>query len=220
MLSSVMTTGMIILIILAWSARGNISTWMEQNPSPAQQTERLERSRESDQKIAKALRSRLDSLNADRVLIRQFHTLTENETGLALPYVSTTHVQNAPGVSPPIPQIINMPRAYLVDVTRPMYANPNMPVCVFLLTSEIEDATYRRFLAESGVYEQYVCPISDIDGKPVGFLIASYLTNTKTRPSKEQIFTMLNDTSVRVAGYLREVIAPERESWVRWLLEL
>jgi hypothetical protein len=219
MLSSVVTTCMILGIIVAWSARGNIATWMENNPSEEQRSERIERGRESDLKIARALGERRKSLNADRVLIRQFHSMSDDSTKAIIPYVTTTHIQNAPGVSAPVPQIINMPRAYMIDVTRPMYEGPT-PVCIHLPTSSIMDDTYRRFLNESGVYEQYICPIADIDGKPMGFIIAAYLTDTKQRPAKEEIFTMLSETSVRVAGYLNEVIAPERRSWIRLFLEL
>lgn len=216
--ASVMTTLMILSIIFAWSARGNVATWFEQNPSAEQQSERAQRAGESNSKIDQALRQDLDVLGADRVLIRQFHDLSDPDTRNVIPYVTTTHMVTAPGVTSPTSAIISMPRSYVSDIARLVWHSGSQ--CVHLLTTEVHDEIYMRLLTESGVYEQYVCPIVDLNGAPVGLIMAAYLTPTKERPSQNQIFEKLNDTSIRVAGYLAEVTAPERQAWYRRLLSI
>lgn len=219
MLSSVMTTLMILSIIIAWSARGNIATWLEQNPSAEQQKERIERGRESNAKIEAALKNDMANIKADRMLIRQFHDQLDPASGTIVPHITTTHIVMAPGVASPSQGIINLPRTYLADVTQRVYANPAKPVCVRIKTAEISNPIYQRFLIESGVAEQYICPITDIDGAPVGLIIAGFLTETKARPTDEQVFAEMTDTATRVSGYLAEVTAPERQSWYRKLLD-
>lgn len=218
MLSSVMTTLMIIAIIVAWSARGNIAEWIEKNPSAAEQTLRVARGVASDKKIETALRKDLVAINADRVLIRRFSDQIDTPTSTVIPYVTTTHVVTTAGVSAPSPKIVNMPRSYISDATDIMYANPKEPVCVHLFTKDIKQEFYREALMESGAVEQFMCPISDLDGAPVGMIIAGYITISKPRPEEQDIYSTLSDTSVRVAGYLNEVTAPEREVWWRKLI--
>lgn len=219
MLSSVMTTVMILAIIITWSARGNIASWMEQNPSAEQKKERIERGRESNAKIEAALKNDLQRIHADRMLIRQFHDQTDTASGTIVPHITTTHIANGPGVAPPAQGIINLPRTYLEDITSRVYAEPAKPVCIRINTVDVSNPIYKRYLVESGVAEQYICPITDIDGAPVGLLIAGFLTETKARPSDDQVFAEMTDTANRVAGYLAEVTAPERQTWYRKLLD-
>lgn len=218
--ASVMTVLFILAIIFAWSARGNIATWLEQNPSAAQQNERVQRAGESNNKIDRALKQDMLAIGADRVLIRQFHELADPDSRLSIPYVTTTHMVTAPGVSPPTQSIISMPRSYVSDVTRMVWQDGQRPRCIHLLTSDVRDELYKRLLVESGVHEQYICPVLDLNGAPVGMIMSAYLTPTKARPPVEQIFAKLNDTSIRVSGYLAEVTAPERSSWYRKMLSM
>lgn len=216
--ASVMTTLFLLSIIFAWAVRGNVSTWLEQNPSAAQQSERTLRAGESNSKIDRALQQDLVLMGADRVLIRQFHELSDPDTRIVVPYVTTTHMVTAPGVSTPSTAIISMPRSYMSDIMRLVWQNG--PTCIHVSTKEVRDELYARLLVETGVHEQYVCPIVDLNGVPVGLIIAAYLTPTKERPTEERIFSKLNDTSIRVAGYLAEVTAPERQTWYRKVLTL
>lgn len=215
--ASVMTTLFILAIITAWSARGNIAAWFENNPSPQQRNERVERAGQSNQKIEQALRADMAAIGADRVLIRQFHHQSDPQSSVSIPYVTTTHIVTAPGVSPPATGLTTMPRSYLNDVTSRVWSN-GQTRCIHIFTSDVADEIYKRLLIESGVHEQYICPILDLNGGPVGLIMAGFLTDTKARPTQEQIFDKLNGTSVRVAGYLAEVTAPERTPWYRQLL--
>jgi hypothetical protein len=218
MLSSVMTTVMIIAIIVAWSARGNISEWVENNPTAEEQSLRVVRGVESDRKIENALRKDLEAINADRVLIRRFSDQIDSKHSTIIPYVTTTHIVTAPGVSIPSARIVNMPRSYISDATDLIYADPKHPVCIHLFTKDIKQEFYRTAMQESGAVHQYMCPVEDLDGVPMGMVIAGYLTLSKDHPDDETIYTTLGGTGVRVAGYLHEVTAPERQVWWRQLL--
>lgn len=216
-LSSVMTTLMIIVIIVTYSARGNFATWLEQNPSPEQKVERIERGQESDKKIDNALRRDLVAIDADRILVRRFFDLTDPKSGLPVPYAATTHIVVGAGIAVPSAQMANIPRSYLSDLTNKIFRDPKNPVCVHLLTTEVTDEFYRRTLTDYGVHDVYSCPIADIDGIPVGIINANYI-NGKLRPADSVVYAILTSTSIRIAGYLAEVTAPEKTVWYRKLL--
>lgn len=216
-LSSLMTTLMIIIIIVTYSARGNIATWMEKNPSPEQKVERIERSQQSDKKIDATLRKDMEQIGADRILIRRFFDQTDPTSGVTIPYAVTTHIVVAAGIAIPPPSVSTMPRSYLTDVTNRLYRDPKNPVCAHFQLSDIKDAFYHQNLADYGVHDFYSCPISDIDGSPIGILHAAYISG-RSRPSDEVIFSTLMSTSIRIAGYVSEVTAPEKKVWYRQLL--
>lgn len=218
MLSSIMTTFMILVIIVAWSARGNIASWMENNPSATQRVERISRATESGQKITTALTNDLVVLNADRVFIRQFHELEDPVSHISVPMASVTYLVTAPGVSSTPSALQPMPRGRLSDLVDGIWADPAHPICIRRTVEEIRDPVYRSRLVEGGVAVLFACPVLDIDGTPIGIIHASYITMTKARPADDVIFARLSTTSVRIAGFLAEVTAPERETWYRKLL--
>jgi hypothetical protein len=219
-LSSLMTFFLLLVLIIAWSARGNVSTWFEQNPTPHQQAERVQRGLESSQKIEGVLRQNRDELNADRVFIRQFHDQIDAETSVVIPSATITHISTAPGVSIPPATGTPYPRTYISQIIDGVFGDRSAPVCIVLKTTEILDPAFRQRLVQSGAAIIFSCPVLDITGVPIGLIHATYLTENKTRPSDEVIFSTLNHTASRVAGYLAEVTAPERESWYRKLLDL
>ncbi len=215
--AAVMTTLMILSIIIVWSARGNISTWLESNPTAAQQTERNIRSVTSDRKINDIMESDLVKLNADRVFIRQFNDQYDQSTKTVIPSVTVTYHAVAPGVSFSADHV-TMPRAYVSDVINAVWRDPAKPQCAKFSLNDIKDEVYHGYLIKGGVVLFYTCPIMDIGGSPIGMVNASYLTLTKSRPTDQEIFSRLNDTGIRIAGYLDEVTAPEKEVWYRKLL--
>ena len=97
--SSVLTTVMLIAIIIAWSARDNLVTFIERNPSAAQEKDRFDRSVVADSQINETLSVIRTELNADRVAIRQFHNSKTDLTGLPFASISTTYCSLAPGIA-------------------------------------------------------------------------------------------------------------------------
>lgn len=190
--SSVLTTVLILTIILAWSARDVISDIVTQNPNPGLH---------SEAQLDSALRSDLFETNADRVLVRYF---TEKEVdGKLVPWVSTLTVVTAPGIAAPTLLVLReSPRSAIGQVMSRMMADPKHPICVHLKTSELADSDYSNGLRQVGVMEQFWCPIEDINGNVVGFIAASYLTETKPKPDEQVIFQMLRETGSRLGGYL------------------
>lgn len=218
--SSAATMFMLILLIVVWSARGNISTWISNNPSKEVQTERVKRGLQSDTKINSALRQDRMELNADRVLIRQFHDFSDQSSSTPVPSVSVTYVVTAPGVDTPPNATQPQPRTYFSDVTGTIWETPAEPKCVVLRTTDVKNQHYHKMLEESGVAVLYSCPITGIDGEPIGIIMASFLTTEKQRPSDEVIFSTLEGTASRVAGYLADVTAPERNSIFQRILNI
>lgn len=217
-LSSFVTMLMLMALIIVWSARGNISTFVTNHPSREIQAQRVSRSLSIDNKINAVVKEDRTRLNADRGVIRQFYETDESK--LSVPSVAVTYINNAPGIDIDGPPITLLPRSYFSDVTGSVWADPANPKCSRLTLADIKNGHYRDILQASGVQLLYTCPITGIDGEPIGMIMAQYLTESKPRPTDDVIFSVLSATSVRVAGYLAAVTAPEEEIWWHKILNV
>jgi hypothetical protein len=204
---------MLLAVIVTWSARGNIATFLERNPTAAQEKDRFDQSIVADAQINGALEDIRKKINADRVLIRQFHNSKTDLTGLPFASVSTTYYAYAPGVTLAPGSFNPFPLSSINELLAAMF-KPNLPPqCARLEAQDISDPAYRKLLEANGVMIWYNCPIMNLRGQPVGFILASYMTINKTRPSDEEIETILSNAGERVVGYLDGVIRKEKRPW-------
>jgi hypothetical protein len=211
--SSILTTVLLLVLIITWSARDNIATFIERNPSAAQEKDRFDKSVQADAQINETLVNIQTSLNADRVMIRQFHNSKADLTGLPFASISTTYFALAPGVAISENSMNAYPLSTVNETLVKMFVRNHDPVCAVMRTSEIHDPIFTKFLNESGVAVGYSCPLNNLRGQPVGMIWAVYLTDEKKRPSDEDIMAILNDTGMRVVGYLSGVIVSENTPW-------
>jgi hypothetical protein len=219
MFAAVMTTLLLLMLIMGWTARGNISTWLQSNPSPEQQADRISRSLRSDNKINRVLQSDLIKANGDRLFIRQFTDQIDATTRTVVPSMTVTYFTTAAGVRFPT-ENMSTPRAYLSDIIQLVwYDDKKAPKCARLAATDVKDTFYAKYLRDNGVAVMFACPVTDLTGAPIGLIFVSYLTNEKSRPSDEKIYEILSSTSVRIAGYLNDITAPEKTTWLRKLLD-
>lgn len=212
--STVFTTIMLLALILAWSARGNIATFLEKNPSPHQEAIRFDESVLADASINETLETVRMQINADRVLIRQFHNSKADLTGLPFASVSTTYYSLAPGVMLSSDTFQPYPLSTVNEILAKMFVKGEEPHCVEIIPSkDISNPVYRNYLKQDGVVVSYACPMRNLKGQPVGFITAGYLTVEKKRPSDQEIKEILDETGVRVVGYVSQVIHKERKPW-------
>jgi len=212
--STVFTTIMLLALILAWSARGNIATFLEKNPSPKQEAIRFDESVLADASINETLENVRVELNADHILIRQFHNAKADLTGLPFASVSTTYYALSPGVMISNDSFQPYPLSTVNEILAKMFVKGSEPRCVAIIPSkDVTNPVYRNYLKQNGVVLSYACPMRNLKGQPVGFITAGYLTFEKTRPSDEEIKELLDNTGVRVVGYVSKVIQKERKPW-------
>lgn len=210
---SIMTTLMLLSLIVVWSARGNISTFLERNPSPAQEKLRFDQTILADGQINATLEAIRVEINADRVLIRQFHNSKTDLTGLPFASVSTTYYATGAGIALDPISFSAYPLSSVNEALALMHPQDGRPICAPLATNTVSDPAYRILLETNGVAISYNCPIVNLRGQPVGFIIASYLTDNKKRPADEIIMNTLDTTGVKVVGYLHSVIHQEKTPW-------
>jgi hypothetical protein len=207
------TVLMLLTVIVAWSARGNIATFLERNPTAQQEKARFDQSIVADAQINGALEDVRKQINADRVLIRQFHNSKTDLTGLPFASVSTTYYAYAPGITLAPGSFDPYPLSSINAVLARMFIPNTPPQCAKLDVDSVTDPAYKRLLVINGVAIWFNCPIMNLRGQPVGFVLASYMTVTKPRPKDEVIDAVLNNTGERVVGYLDNVIKQEKTPW-------
>lgn len=216
--SSILTTILLLTLMITWGARDNISTFIERNPSAAQEKERFDRSVQADAQINETMMSIREELNADRVMIRQFHNSKTDLTGLPFASVSTTYYALAPGVAISENSMSAYPLSTVNESLIKMFIPHDKPRCARMDTDEIRDPIFSKWLQDGGVKVGYSCPLMNLRGQPVGMIWAVYLNNEKVRPNDEEITNTLNDTGMRIVGYLSGVIVDEKSPW--WSLFL
>jgi hypothetical protein len=212
-MSSVATMFMLIAVIVVWSARGNIATFLERNPTAAQEKDRFDQSIVADAQINETLEHIRATINADRVLIRQFHNSKTDLTGLPFASVSTTYYAFGPGITLTPGSFNPFPLSTVNEVLAQMFQPHTEPQCAMTTTSQIRNSAYQRLLISNGVALFYSCPIMNLRGQPIGFILASYLSAEKKRPKDDAIKAIIGNTGERVVGYLDDVIAKEKKPW-------
>lgn len=210
---SFVTVMMLLAVIVVWSARGNIATFLERYPTAAQEKNRFDQSIIADGQINDSLEIVRTSINADRILIRQFHNSKTDLTGLPFASVSTTYYALAPGVALADGSFNPFPLATVNEQLSKMFHPGETPRCAQITSRQITDPTYSRYLNQNGIVLAYSCPIMNLRGQPVGYIGANYLTTNKQRPSDEEIYRILNSTGQRIVGYLDGVIRQEKKPW-------
>lgn len=212
-LSSAFTTLMLLVLIFAWSARENITTFLERNPSAHQEKQRFDQAIVADSQVGESLADIRSQLNADRIIIRQFHNSKTDLTGLPFTSVSTTYYSLAPGVGLTSESLQSFPVSTINEQLKLMFVPNQAPHCAIVRPTDIRDPTYAKNLRDNGVAVAYSCPLMNLRGQPVGFIAASYLTDSKPRPNDEQIKLIINNTGQRVVGYLSKVVELEKKPW-------
>ncbi len=217
--SSVFTTLMLFLLIVTWSARANISTFIERNPTAAQEKIRFDRSVVADGQINEALANLRKKMNADRVLIRQFHNSKTDLTGLPFASISTTYYSAAPGVAVSNDFQSSFPLSTINEQLMLMFKYGQEPTCIRIAYDDVEEEIFRDYLKQNGISLTYACPLIDLRGQPVGVITIHYLIAEKKHPDDQVIMDTLNDTGIRVVGYLAGILDEENRSWYVKLLD-
>lgn len=218
--SSVFTTLMLFLLIVTWSARANISTFIERNPSAAEEKIRFDRSVVADGQINDALKNLREKMNADRILIRQFHNSRRDLTGLPFASISTTYYSAAPGVAVSNDFQASFPISTVNEQLVQMFKYGTEPQCIKIIYDDVKEEVFRDYLRQNGISLTYACPLIDLRGQPVGVITIHYLIAEKKHPEDQVVLASLNDTGIRVVGYLAGILDEENKSWYRKLLDI
>lgn len=211
--SSAFTTMMLLILIFAWSARDNITAFIERNPSAKQESVRFDESVVIDTQVNEALNDVRTNINADRVLVRQFHNGRTDLTGLPFASVATTYFSLGPGITITEESFGSFPLSTINDVLVRMFVKGQPPKCGSLTIDEVSNPIFARYLRSNGVEMLYFCPLMNLRSQPVGYIGAGYLTKEKKRPTDDEIQLILNNSGQRIVGYLAQVTEREKKPW-------
>ena len=212
-----LTIVMVFVLISGFILMTNISNRVNHAmPSPAVESARFDRANKATEAINTMLDQQIAVLKADRAGVRQFHNGKTDLSGLPFTYVSTTFARTKEGVAFPDANYSPVPSSTISEITSAMWADYKHPVCLTIYTDEIKSQQYRRYTKNLGVEVFYVCPVSNANMYPVGFVFVSYLRAETERPTDEQIIANVTEIAGRVSDQLGSVTHPERPWWEFW----
>ncbi|XUU60634.1 hypothetical protein ACRAQ6_13905 [Erythrobacter sp. HA6-11] len=79
-----------------------------------------------------------------------------------------------------------------------MLSDPSNPQCIARNSDEYENAGLRNFLARAGLKSSAACPITGLDGEPLGLLAVSARTPLERNP---ELARQVRDTALMLSGY-------------------
>lgn len=208
--ASVITTLLLIALIMMWSVKGHVSTWLDAHPTAEEKAERISKSSEVSNMIHSMLQDDLESLDADRVFIRRFGIVDKT-----ISTATITHMVVSRGTSGDY-NLQEIPISRIPTTMDAVFGGDGPPRCAALTSDQVTNVDYKELLYKAGVDSFYVCPILDLEDNPIGLIYASY-TSSEPRPSLEEITDCLQETALRISGYLRDV---EEKPWWRLFLDI
>lgn len=194
-------------IMSLWYFASNIEAVLHRFPTSVEQRARFERTITAQELIERELEVVRRELNADRLLISQFHNGSSDIVGSPFVFSSITYSALAPGVVLDARTPSSVPLAAYSYLLRAMWRDRDNPVCVQSRTEQVEPPALRARLESRGVSMIYVCPVVDRAGNPMGMISAEYMRAETRRPPSERIMAVIKESGKRVESYLA-AIAP------------
>jgi hypothetical protein len=208
---------LVIVLALSLYLLANVNARINHNnPPPSVEAARFDRANKATAQITELLDSKVESLNASRAGIRQFHNGKTDLSGLPFMYVSTTFVRTREGIAFPESNYQQVPASTITEMTSAMWADYRHPKCIVVDSNTELSSSYRRYLEDLQVEVFYACPISNLQMYPVGFMFVSYVKGAGERPSDEEILETVEASAARISGYLASVTRPETHWWKFW----
>jgi hypothetical protein len=178
--------------------------------SPERNVQHFENSIRASEQINKALENYRLDLDADRVLVRQFHNGKQDLTGIPFTYVQTTYIAMKPMVILPADSVESKPVSTMVYFLKEMWAGDmRSSQCVALRTEEVKDPLYKQYLEQNAVQISIACPLTNLLDYPIGFVAVNY--NHSTLPegmTEEMVMAKTFELAERIGGYLKNLEKP------------
>lgn len=209
---------LLVIILLALVFGGanlmtKVANIAEHFPTSAVESERFNKVLIAQNEINELLETERAAMQGDRILIRQFHNGRQDLTGLPFTSISTTFVRTKPGVQFDSSNYEAVPLSTMNEVVLRMWKNPREPICIRVETSDLH-GQYADYVKKTKVDHFYACPITNLQGWPVGMTIISYLDKNSPHPSDDFIMKRLLGISQKVSGYMLSVTKHEKTAWI------
>lgn len=184
-------------------------------PDPEKENAQFELTLERDALINQALQTSLEFLNADAVVISQFHNGQYDLTRLPFTKVTATYYAGDTGIAP-TSLYTARPISSMNKLMLNMWADKESPQCVAKTVESLLDLGYRQRLQDAGKVFISVCPLVNLRNYPIGYYAVSY-SHVPEPEEVEKLLEYQKTLASRMAGYLQEgVVKNDRDkTWLR-----
>ena len=165
--------------------------------SPDEEAARFEAQLANSDIINGALDKLRTDLNADNVLIRQFHNGKHDLTGIPFTGVATTYYVD-PLDNDGHEVMVDEPISAMNKTLRQVWKRIDKPECI-VLYSPVDSSTRRYFKAHN-LNKGVVCPLVNLLNYPIGIMVVGF--SDSNTDSDQQAITQTSTIAKRVTGYL------------------
>ena len=213
---SILTLLLVIALFAALKGFQNGIMLDELTLNPERNRTHFENSIKASEQINLALEYYRMELDADRVMVRQFHNGKQDLTGIPFTYVQTTYLAMKPLVSLSPNGLESKPLSGMVGFLRHMWGiNLREPKCLVMNESEVADPIYRLYLKENGIQIVIACPLQNLLNYPIGYVVTNYLAAELPSSITKEIAVKKNEElALRIGGYLKTLENPPREKFL------
>ena len=195
-----MTTMLALCIILAsYIAVKSYSTLEQLVVTPDQEAARFETQLTNSDIINTAIEKLRLDLNADNVVIRQFHNGKHDLTGIPFTGISTTFYVD-PRDDDGHEVLPDEPISAMNKSLRQVWQRIDKPECSVLYSPV--DISTRRYFKAHNLNRTVVCPLVNLLNYPIGILVVGFSDSSTV--SDETSITQTSFIAKRVTGYLND----------------
>lgn len=194
-----------------------VETITKHFPTAAQETENFHNTRTANRQITVGLEKTRELIDADRVIVNQFHNGQNDISGVPFMKATMTYVALRQGVAWKEDYSTAAPIQVYADLVDRVWEDTKHPKCIKIKFEEIDNPIYRQRLLDAGTALIFACPMTNLGNVPNGLIIVGYLKDEpESRPTDELVMANVQALSTKIVGYLDDVKTEEKKSWLAW----
>ena len=212
---AILTLLLVIALVAVAKSYSNEIKLNEITFDPQRNKEHLEASIKASEQINQALSISREKLDADKIIVRQFHNGKQDLTGIPFNYVQTTFLVTKPGIGLDADSLDSKPVSSMVYTLKDIWGNNlSDPHCVVYNREQIKDRIFQAHLLSTNIEFLVICPIKNLLDYPVGFVTVKY-TKDITPEKHEEIIKESEFLSLKISGYLSDITKPKEEGFLQ-----
>jgi hypothetical protein len=189
-----------LIIAAAIAALASIATVIiRAKMDRAQRPCKLQKHTVQNEDVYKALEFMLSNLNADRVVVYEFHNGDVYYSGSSQQKFSNTYEVLAEGISSEIRKQQNLRVSSFNRFVKPLIDND---IYDYAEISKIDNVGVKEFFEDQGTKSTFCVPIRLLTGNIIGILGVDYVKQS-TFLTKDQLHFIKNQATI-ISGYLKD----------------
>ncbi len=189
----------LFIMLISYIGVKSYTTLEKMVTSPDEEAARFEAQLTSSDIINGALEKLRVDLNADNVIIRQFHNGKHDLTGIPFTGVATTYYSD-PLDNDGHELMTDEPISAMNKSLRQVWQRIDKPECIVIYTPV--DSSTRKYFKAHNISRGVVCPLVNLLNYPIGVMIVGFSESSTV--SDQRAISQTSMIAKRVTGYLND----------------